>query len=56
MIVISVVVHAAFQRLPQLAKPASVWLIQALVAWCDAHNVTSDIMGGDRNQTFNHKV
>jgi len=56
MIVISIVVHAAFQCLPALTKPVIVWLIQALMAWCDAHGVTSNIVGGDRNQTFDENV
>lgn len=56
MIVISIVVHAAFQRLPELAKPAIVWLTQTLIAWCDVHGVTSNIVGGDQNQTFDQKL
>ena len=43
MIIISIVVHAAFQRLPELAKPATVWLTQALIAWCDTHGVASTL-------------
>lgn len=56
MIIISIVVHAAFQRLPELAKPATVWLTQALIAWCDTHGVASNIVGGDQNQTFDQNV
>jgi hypothetical protein len=47
MIVISIAVHAAFLRLPQVAKPVSIWLIQILAAWCDAHGITSESASGD---------
>ena len=54
MILISIAVHVAFQRLPELAKPATIWLIQALVAWCGGGGVVAGIIDNDHvaNQTL----
>jgi len=53
MIIISIAVHVAFQRLPQLAGPAGVWLIQTLAAWCDAYGTTLNIAGGNETLSRN---
>lgn len=42
MIFVSIVVHLAVQHLPGVAKPATVWLIQALAVWCDVKDMVVD--------------